>query len=740
MKTSADWKDKIHFQVALHAIILALAFVQGLGLGWLAYRAEPSMRVKTMPSSSIHVGDSIELWSSDYTAKGGYYNTKDRYGTPVLYMDLSKLDMEVQAMSFTLDAYGNSSYDNHDGDDKLRAKLLVTDVDQENRAQDYIVEYPKQNEKTIVFQVPKARYGVIGLSINGRFKIDDICISSDRPLIIQSTKNFSLTYCLFPFLMLFVAYELVLLFRAQIIARIRWAIQHPDRIASIISVELLGIFLMYFIGLGVFRFALGREYNLYWKAFFCAIGALLSALVALWTTLAQKPERAFAAIALCTGLLFTVILPTSSLVTWDDNIHYRYTLALAYGNSCAFTAADDEIARRRTLGVSLYESYDDAIEHNRYLDKIHDQGTQYYETEALKLSDISFLPFAFGVWIGRLMHLPFSWLFRLGRIMTLLTYVSIMTFAIGRLRYGKILLSAVALVPLSIFQACNCTYDCWVAMFIMLGTALYFSEIQHIEKPISIRREIGIIFVFILGILPKGVYFPILWMLFAMPKAKFTGAKHRRLYYEVLVIGIVVSIMHLAFTVFNDTSVITDSRGGGDVNGALQIQNILHHPVQYGVFLVRYLLCEFFNPVNADSITNYVGYFTTYDASFEGFVWVLVMLLFISLTCFNGLNDNSLSRGADIAVRIGMGGAAFATMALAATSMYIAFTPVGFSSDTISGVQGRYFFPMLFASLTTIRTKRIRHSIPIRLYNGAVFALLVIVLYSGIWTRLIQMQ
>lgn len=740
MKTSTNWKDKINFQVALHAIILVLAFVQGLGLGWLAYRAEPSMIVKTMPKNSIHVMDSVEVWSSDYSVEEDYYTTDDYYGTPILYLDLSKLDLEIQTISITVEGYISIVNNLFKGNDQIRARLLVKDIDQEHGDLDYIVEFPKMDDKTIVFQVPKARYGVIGLSINGRFRIDDICVSPNKPGITQSSRNFNLSYCLLPFLMLFVAYELIARFRVEIFARIRWAIQHTDRIALIISGELLGIFLMYVIGWGIFRFVLGREYNLFSKAFFCAVGALLPALVALWPSLARKPERAFAAIALCTGLLFTVILPAASFVTWDDQIHYGTTLALASGGSFASTAADDEIAKRRTLGTSLYENYNDAIEHNRYLDKIHAQGTQYYESESMKLSDISFLPFASGIWIGRLLHLPFSWLFRLGRIMTLLTYVSIMTFAIGRLRYGKILLSAVALVPLSIYQACNCTYDSWVAMFIMLGTALYFSEIQHIETPISIRREIGIIFVFILGILPKAVYFPILWMLFVMPKAKFTSDKHRRLYYEVLVIGVIVSVMVLALTIFNDTSVITDNRVAGDVNGALQIQNILHHPVQYGAFLMKYLLCEFFNPVNFESITNYVGYFTNIDASFEGFIWGLLMLLFISLTCFDGPNENGLSRGTDIAVRIGMGGSAFAAMALIATTMYIAFTPVGFSKGTIDGVQGRYFFPMLYAGLTTIHTKRIRHSIPSGILNGAVLVIMIIVLYGGIWKVLIQMQ
>lgn len=46
MKTIANQKEEIVFQVALHAVIMVLAFTQGLGLGWFTYRAEPSMIVK----------------------------------------------------------------------------------------------------------------------------------------------------------------------------------------------------------------------------------------------------------------------------------------------------------------------------------------------------------------------------------------------------------------------------------------------------------------------------------------------------------------------------------------------------------------------------------------------------------------------------------------------------------------------------------------------------------------------
>ena len=48
MKTIANQKEEIVFQVALHAVIMVLAFTQGLGLGWFTYRAEPSMIVKTI--------------------------------------------------------------------------------------------------------------------------------------------------------------------------------------------------------------------------------------------------------------------------------------------------------------------------------------------------------------------------------------------------------------------------------------------------------------------------------------------------------------------------------------------------------------------------------------------------------------------------------------------------------------------------------------------------------------------
>ena len=91
-------------------------------------------------------------------------------------------------------------------------------------------------------------------------------------------------------------------------------------------------------------------------------------------------------------------------------------------------------------------------------------------------------------------------------------------------------------------------------------------------------------------------------------------------------------------------------------------------------------------------------------------------------------------------VRIVTGLSVLATTAMFATTMDIAFTPVGYETGTIAGVQGRYFSPLLFPGLAILHTRKIHHTIPTRLINGAVFLVLTVVLFGGIWEVLFKMQ
>ena len=741
MKNSANWKNTILFQVALQFVIILLVVVQGLGLGWLSYRAEPEMTVKTIPHSSISVKDRVSISSRDYTiSRNGLCKTEDRFGTPLLYIDFSKVPATIQTIAFSLSNYESIGYNSHFGADHLKCKLLVSDIYGEHTERDYNVEYIQEDGRMVIFKVPLDEYDVIAFSSNSTFQIDDIYISPEAPVEKSVKRAFDLTFCIFPCLVLFLVYESLVIFKAYFVPRLRWAFQALPRIALFIALELIGITLFCFIGGILFRFLWKQEYFFYRKAFFGAIGAMIPALCFAWKTLAQRPERTFVVLALCVGVLLILVLPVTSYVTWDDQIHYRTSMSLSSGQSAAFTAADDEVAGMRYLGTMTYQDHNISAVHNEYLNQAHSKGTIYYGISETKLNDISYFPQALGLWIGRLMRLPFTGVFFFGRFMNLLMYVLVVYVAMRRLKYGKMLLAVIALVPISVYQASNYTYDSWVIMFILLGTALYLGEIQRPETPMTIGKELGIIAVFLLGILPKAVYFPIVWMLLIMPKEKFTSARHRRMYYAILLIGIILSVMLLAFTVFQDTGIITDSRGGGDVDGGRQIQNILQDPVKYAVFLLRYLFVEYFNPLYSDTVLNYVGYFTEAHASFDGYLWNLATLLFVTMTSFGRHENESLTRGTDAAVHVGMAVSVLAATALVATSMYIAFTPVGYETGTIAGVQGRYFTPLLFAGLAAIRTKRIQQSFPPRLYNGIVYLVLAIILYNGVWKVLAQMQ
>lgn len=63
------------------------------------------------------------------------------------------------------------------------------------------------------------------------------------------------------------------------------------------------------------------------------------------------------------------------------------------------------------------------------------------------------------------------------------------------------------------------------------------------------------------------------------------------------------------------------------------------------------------------------------------------------------------------------------------TALYLSFTPVG--NTSINGVQSRYFIPLLFIFLYSLKGIKISHSVSDNKYIGVMFSLLAIV-YIGL--------
>ena len=110
----------------------------------------------------------------------------------------------------------------------------------------------------------------------------------------------------------------------------------------------------------------------------------------------------------------------------------------------------------------------------------------------------------------------------------------------------------------------------------------------------------------------------------------------------------------------------------------------------------------------------------------------LIMLVVVAATDKDLLDKYTT----DKKCRIWTGLCVFVALCLVATSLSIAFTPVG--ADTIAGCQQRYKLPLFFPVLYILGSSNIINRIDRKKYNLTVFAISGVILYWEIFTRCIS--
>lgn len=89
-----------------------------------------------------------------------------------------------------------------------------------------------------------------------------------------------------------------------------------------------------------------------------------------------------------------------------------------------------------------------------------------------------------------------------------------------RVRRGKAVFAAVGMIPSMVFLASAYNYDYWIVGWTLLGFAKYLALYEN-DEPITTRQLADIIVTIIIGILPKIVYFPLLFPAIILAKGAF---------------------------------------------------------------------------------------------------------------------------------------------------------------------------------------------------------------------------
>lgn len=468
--------------------------------------------------------------------------------------------------------------------------------------------------------------------------------------------------------------------------------------------------------------------SFYSGVYFVLAGATFGGILAFARFAESRPERLMAVLILGIGLLVSLMMPRAAVVSWDDETHYRNALDLSYGGETWLTPADEQI---RPFLLDNTPGLESAAETKSNVNELYESGsTGAVRGDVFRLLSVAYLPAASGIWLARVMGLSFTATFVAGRIATVLMYVIVLYFAMKRLRSSSMLMGLFALIPTLIFIAGNYCYDSWCTAFLALGTAIFLDEYRHPERKLSLQDTVLMLGSLMLGCIPKAIYFPIFLMCLFMPKEKFADQR-RLIIYRVAVVG---AAFFMAFTfvgpiIFTSGARYNDTRGGSDVNGSSQFSYILSDPLNYARVLLTFLFGTYFKPGMVYNHTmaslSYMGKFPLALACV-----VLLIVVFAAERPKEELAQNQIRR-TGIWVKLAAVVSFFCAVCLAATAMYVAFTPVG--ADSIAGCQERYMMPVMLPMLLQIRPNKTWMPIPQKYFRLGVVLTEGVLLFAGFW-------
>ena len=452
---------------------------------------------------------------------------------------------------------------------------------------------------------------------------------------------------------------------------------------------------------------------------------------------------------LAVGAAFVIGLNGCVGISWDEHIHYSDALKLSH----CFDAKQNIAEWVMTLAFAWYPwSKADCTSLFQWFEELYNGNLVYtlnhYHVSLIKLV---YLPYTFGLWFARGLKLPLHIVMGVASYFGVIFYAVIGYFASKRLKYGRIVLFLLALMPTNMFLASNFSYDIWVTGWAMLGYSCLFSELQKRDEAMTDWTMILIPLCFALVPLRKYVYFVLTLPAFFVGASKFKTTARKWIYRVLILITV-----GAPFIVIMINNIINagegDKRGGEAVNSAEQIKYIIANPGAFVntllVFLKTYLnpfaLNRYNTPIDNFAYAGTIGLGAT----------IIVFIIVCSLVSHEDSVTYSLaelkkSKGKLFLrnvfgnfpwwYRLGMIAVYIGTGAICAVAMYISFNPVG--ATGIGGCQGRYIIPALFPTLYVLTRIPVKSYVlnKVKDYNfyALVGGIMFLINTYGIWKLMI---
>lgn len=388
------------------------------------------------------------------------------------------------------------------------------------------------------------------------------------------------------------------------------------------------------------------------------------------------------------GIIFLFASHNMTSTTYDGQTHFKYYNSLKNEK----TEADLQYERdnHQVTGIIDFESMDTNVEKDSYNRLINELSKNKVNNATktgslLQAQRLIYFPIALILKIASILNINYTTGIFLARFFQLIMYSFVIMFAVKKMPNYKLFTMFICLCPQILFFATNFNYDPAIIATLILGYSIFVSEYFNKDKKINKKNVMIAIFAIMLASFSKFVYIPLLLLFLLLPGKKFTSKKQKDLFCIIL-LGIVLSLViakcFIMLTAKAGTSTILAL---GEISPPQQIQSILNHPFSFINLFYHEVILKGLILMIAPEAFGRFSYYGTMGMEFSYF-----LLIFIFVFSYTSEKKKVYIPKKH---RIIMLGIYFAIIAFIWVGMYLCWTPVG--SNTIEGVQPRYFIPLL---------------------------------------------
>lgn len=448
----------------------------------------------------------------------------------------------------------------------------------------------------------------------------------------------------------------------------------------------------------------------YWAEFFKwgtnVIYFMLAGCYILIMVFRAKPHQIFVIAGTCMALCYAFLLPPGTVPDEIGHIETTYY----YSNKLLGIEEPDaeSIYVRKTdqEAIGKLQTTPTLKEYNYFILNIthRSDDTKLVKIDATKGSDnwLLYAPAILGVTAGRLIGLNGITTLYAGRFFMMFVYLIFAFFAIKRVPVGKAAMFIVVLSPMFIQQSCSYSYDAMPIELTTLFVAELFSVLYEDRK--MRKRDIIILsaLAFVIASCKAGTYIPECLLLFLIPKEKYESEKQcRRMrigFLVVMILGFLINSIPYLMMVLGVTEATTELQQYSNSLNCYTVSDVLFNPGN----TVRVLITTFLQYIDfyfEGSFAGPLGWLNIGINPMWGYLMAGLMLL--GLTAAKDEPEYITKKQ-----RVWIALALLATVAMVTAAMFVSWTGKG--STTISGIQGRYFTPILFYFFFLFRGKFIK--------------------------------